>query len=370
MPFTPDIDLMRLALRLARRAEGRTSPNPMVGAVIEKNGVIIATGYHKRAGGPHAEAEALARAGAAARGATLYVTFEPCAHHSKTPPCADAVIAAGIRRVVAGMRDPNPIVSGRGFRKLRRAGVEVISGVLEDEVRSLNRFFCCYHEKRRPFIIAKWAMSADGRTATDAGDSKWISSEASRAHVHHLRASVDAVAVGIGTVLADDPILTARPPAGRRPARQPWRIVFDSRGRIPLDARILGDDPERFILATTKAIKPLAEKALLKRGCQVWKLPKVAGGRRINLRAAVERMHQARILSVLLEGGRELAGGFITEQLADQAFVFMAPKIIGGEALRSPLAGPGAATMKNALQLHNVRIRQFGGDICMEGEIQ
>ena len=269
-----DTHYMRMAMRLALKGAGRTSPNPMVGAVLVKHGEVIATGYHKVAGEDHAEIVALKRAGDRAKGATLYINLEPCSHHGRTPPCTMSLIRAGLGAVVAGMKDPNPRVRGRGLRQLRQAGIEVRVGVLEPQCRTLNEAFVKYITRGLPFVILKLAASLDGKIAAGSGDARWISSEASRRVVHRLRNQVDAVLVGAGTVVADDPQLTCRIPGGRNP----WRVVLDARLRIPLSAKLLHHrDPHKSIIVTSLEAPQRKVRALTDLGAQVWRLEAVNG---------------------------------------------------------------------------------------------
>ena len=282
---------MREALDLAARPGWRTHPNPMVGAVVVKDGRVVGRGWHRRPGGPHAEILSMRDAGRRARGATLYVTLEPCCHHGKTPPCTDAVIGAGVSRVVAAMRDPNPKVAGRGLRILRRNRIQVETGLLGGAARRLNEAFCRRVEENRPWVILKSAISLDGKIATASGDSKWITSAASRAHVHRLRDSVDAILAGIGAVLADDPRLTARP-AGRT-GRDPVRVILDSALRIPLKAKALNrSSPASIIVATTARAEVRRALALRDRGVEVWVPSLTAGPGRA--RVLVEEVGRAR----------------------------------------------------------------------------
>ncbi|MBN1868885.1 bifunctional diaminohydroxyphosphoribosylaminopyrimidine deaminase/5-amino-6-(5-phosphoribosylamino)uracil reductase RibD [Candidatus Sumerlaeota bacterium] len=358
-----DRQFMHLALELAERARGQTSPNPMVGAVIVQGDEIVGQGYHQRAGEPHAEIVALREAGERARGATLYMNLEPCCHQGRTPPCTETILRAGIARVVAAMMDPNPLVNGGGFRRLRVAGVEVDFPVLEGEARRLNEAFLTYHLLKRPFTIAKWAMTLDGRTSTDAGDSRWISNDASREYAHEIRASVDAIAVGVGTILADNPKLNVRLKEYER--KQPARIVFDGRLRIPLGARCL--DPsggQAIVVASTTAPKERVDR-LKKAGHKVLLVP---GKKRfVDIGAALEILAGQGILSVLVEGGRELHTSLLREGLADKIVVFVGPRIIGGVTSNGPVTDLGIARLRAAMTLKNVRIRTFGTDACIEG---
>jgi diaminohydroxyphosphoribosylaminopyrimidine deaminase/5-amino-6-(5-phosphoribosylamino)uracil reductase len=339
-----DRDCMNLALALAVRGQGRVEPNPMVGCVLAKNGRIVGRGYHKKFGGPHAEVEALRDAGSRARGATAYVTLEPCCHYGKTPPCTEALITAGVRRVVAALKDPNPLVSGRGFRKLRQAGITCDVGLLEDEARRLNAPFITRQKKRRPYVILKWAQSLDGKIATRTGDSKWISSAASRRRVHELRARVDAILVGISTVLIDDPDLTAR---GVRRRRIATRIVLDSNLKTPLAAKLVRTarhTPTLLFCRATRSHSTHAQR-LRARGCEIIGVPTARGG--ISLKAVLRTLHDRGMTNLLVEGGGCVLGRFIDQHLADEALIFVAPKLIGGETAPGPLRNIGPATMRD-----------------------
>ena len=348
-----DDTYMRLALALARRGEGTTSPNPTVGAVVVRDRTVIGQGFHERAGGPHAEVGALDEAGDRAAGATLYVTLEPCSHHGRTPPCADLILARGVCRVVCAMADPDPRVSGRGIERLRRAGVEVTVGVLEAEARRLNAFYVKHRTTGLPFVILKLAQSLDGRIATASGDSRWITGEAARGRAHLLRSRVDAVLVGVGTVLADDPLLTVRGVAGRDPAR----IVVDSALRTPASARVLG--PGRAIVATTEGADEGRARKLRERGAEVWRLPSAEG--RVDLRALMAELGRQGFLSVMVEGGAAVAASALKAGLVDQAQVFIAPRVIG--------AGLGAIgdlrveKVAEGLRLTDVEIERVGDDL-------
>lgn len=361
-----DLEYMRQALVLAEKARGHTSPNPMVGAVVVRDGSVVGEGYHARAGDPHAEAVALAAAGEAAQGATLYVTLEPCAHYGRTPPCVQAVIAAGIARVVAAMEDPNPLVSGRGFAALREAGIAVDVGVCDIEARRLNEVFVAYMERRRPFVLYKAALSLDGKVATRAGLSRWITSEPARALVHTLRAEMDAVMVGIGTVLADDPRLTARR-AGPAPARQPVRIAIDSRARIPLGAQMLSQAaPGRAIVAVTEAAPAAKIERLQQSGVDVWQGAADAQGR-VALPDFLAALAEQQVTSLLLEGGPRLAGAMLSAGLIDKLLFCVAPLLIGGEAAPGPFGGDGATDLATAWRLAGWRIEQAGPDLLIWG---
>ena len=327
---------MNRALELATQGWGHTNPNPLVGAVIVKDGAIIAEGYHQICGGLHAETAALGNAKQDVRGGTLYVNLEPCSHTGRTPPCAAAVSAAGIRRVVLAMEDPNPKVSGSGIRMLREAGIEVICGVLEQEARRLNEIFITYITRRKPFLILKTAMTLDGKIATVQSDSRWISGESSRQYVHRIRARVAAIMVGINTVNADNPSLTAR--LGSAPGKDPVRIVIDSKGIIPMTSRVLNvDSPAGAILATTTAIDSAKEKQFQEKGIAVIKADGAKG--RVDLQILMDELYRREIDSVLLEGGGELNAAVLDLGLVDKVMFFIAPKIIGGKDAPTPVAG-------------------------------
>ncbi len=337
-----DLKFMTLALELARRGEGRVEPNPMVGCVLVKGHRVVGRGWHQRFGGPHAEPRALRAAGSHARGATAYVTLEPCDHHGKTPPCAEALIAAGVARVVVAARDPHDIVAGRGIRRLRAAGVRVDVGCLRREAERLIRPFATFVSQHRPYFILKWAQSLDGKIATRTGDSKWISAAVSRRHAHELRARVDGVLVGVGTVLADDPDLTARLAPPRRTA---VRIVLDSRLRTPRDSRLVKSARRVPTLLVTRepAARSVHAKALARAGCEIWALSPTRHG--LDLRALARRLHQRGMTNILVEGGGQVLGSFVELGLADEAHVFVSPRFIGGRSAPGPLQNTGPARM-------------------------
>ena len=359
---------MRLALQLASRAVGDTSPNPAVGAVVVKAGRVVGRGYHQRAGLPHAEVNALHQAGGKARGADLYVTLEPCSHTGRTPPCCEAVIAAGIRRVVVGMKDPNPLVDGRGISRLRRAGLHVVTGVLEDEAKRLTASFTKTMTTRLPLVIAKVAQSVDGKIATRTGDSQWISSEASRAHAHRLRRSVDAIVVGVKTVLRDNPRLTARDPArAPRPGR-PIRVIVDSRLRTPLTSRCLAVQASAPTILATTARAARRRARFERRGIDVLVLPPSRG--RVPLRRLFHELAgRYQVQSVLLEGGGELLASAFQERLVDRIVWFLAPLIIGGRRSVSTVGGEGVARLSQAIRLREVSVRRVGTDVMIEGDV-
>ncbi|MBO0858894.1 MAG: bifunctional diaminohydroxyphosphoribosylaminopyrimidine deaminase/5-amino-6-(5-phosphoribosylamino)uracil reductase RibD [Chloracidobacterium sp.] len=356
---------MLRAFALARLAEGRTSPNPMVGAVIVRDGRVVGEGYHHRAGAPHAEIEALRDAGDLARGAAMYVTLEPCAHYGRTPPCADAIIEAGVAEVYYAVGDPNPRVNGKAHSQLKAAGIAVTRGLCEDEARELNRPFFKHVLTGRPFVTAKFALSLDGKIATRAGDSRWISNTASRRRAHELRNITDAIIVGAGTVLADDPRLTTRLSSGSlrigngaEPAdiRHPLRIVADSRGRAPLTAGVFDPAlPGKTVLATTDAAPGAHCAELMARGVEVWTLPADMLGR-VSLQALLDEIGRRGMLTLLVEGGSELLGSFFDEKLVDRVWAFIAPLIIGGRNAPGPVSGRGVEALAEAIRLHRLQV--------------
>jgi diaminohydroxyphosphoribosylaminopyrimidine deaminase/5-amino-6-(5-phosphoribosylamino)uracil reductase len=371
---------MREALRLAGKGFGATSPNPTVGAVLVKGGKIIGRGWHRRAGGPHAEMEALRDAqkhGHNPKGATLYVTLEPCCTHGRTPPCTDAMIGAGIKRVVVGAMDPNPRHLGRAFRILRRAGIGVMHGVLTDECTRLNEAFNHWIVHRTPLVTVKAAMTLDGKIATATGESKWITGEKARAEGMKMRRGTDAILVGIHTILADDPSLTARMKAAEesgkmtKPVR---RIVLDSQARTPLDARIVTDT---LAALTTIVVSKSASKrrvaALAKRAeVLVAPLAKSAIGNRqsaIELRWLLKKLGAENVTSLLVEGGGEVNASFLLGGLAQRVAFFYAPKILGGRDSRKGVAGEGARNLAGAIQLHDMEWHRLGPDLLLTARI-
>jgi diaminohydroxyphosphoribosylaminopyrimidine deaminase/5-amino-6-(5-phosphoribosylamino)uracil reductase len=355
-----DLLWMRRALELAEHGRGFVEPNPLVGAVIVRDGRIVGEGWHQRFGEVHAEVNALAIAGEAARGATLYVTLEPCCHHGKTPPCTHAVLRAGVRRVVAAMTDPFPQVAGQGAELLRAAGVEVVIGPGEAEARRLNAPYRKLLATGRPYVHAKWAMTLDGKIATRTGDSKWISNEASRRRVHQLRGRMDAIIVGIGTALADDPLLTARPPGPRRATR----IVLDSRARLPADgqlARTALHTPV-LVVAASGTAGPHVE-ALDALGCQVIALPETGG--RPSVVALLDELGRRRMTNVLVEGGSSVLGSFLDAGAVDEVHVFLAPRLAGGAEALSPIGGRGVERIAETLTLAEWRVEQLEGDVLL-----
>jgi len=365
---TPEeIRWMRRALHLAER--GFTPPNPMVGCVLVRDGVNVGEGWHPYAGQPHAEVFALRAAGAQAAGATAYVTLEPCSFFGRTPPCADALVAAKVRRVVVATLDPNPKVSGRGMARLQAAGIEVVLGVLETPARRVNEAFLHFHTTGVPFVTLKAAMTLDGKIATHTGDSKWITGPKARRFVHLQRARSGAVMVGIGTLLADDAQLTARLPGVTLP-RQPLRIVVDSRLRTPPDcAAIRLTTPETpLLIATRESVDSDRARALIREGVEVLSLPANTVGR-VDLSALLQELAKRQIISVWVEGGGELHASLLQAGLAHKALFFIAPKLLGGKDAPTPLEGVGPRFMAEATTLDSLIVHRFGPDLAIEGRI-
>ena len=375
-----DTQFMRLALRLARRGYGATSPNPMVGAVLVKDGQIIGRGWHRRAGRPHAEIEALRDAqqhGHTARGATLFVTLEPCCTHGRTPPCTDALIAAGVKRVVVGATDPNPRHAGRGFKILRRAGVEVVSGILAGECARLNEAFNHWIVHRTPFVTVKAAMTLDGKIATAAGESKWITGDLARAHGMKLRQGSDAVLVGVNTVLADDPALTFRPvqsPRSKRQSPRRRRIILDSLARTPLTTKVVCDEWAALTTIVVGKNAPKNRIAALQKRVNVLVAPltkPATGGRQpaLDLSWLLKKLGSENVTSLLVEGGGEVNASFLLGGLAQRAAFFYAPKILGGRDARKAVAGDGAAQLSEVVQLREIEWRQLGEDLLLTARV-
>ncbi len=359
MPPRPDdLVYMRRALALARRGLYTTDPNPRVGCVLVRDGEVVGEGWHRRAGGPHAEIEALRMAGGKALGADCYVTLEPCCHHGRTPPCSEALVRAGIRRVVVAMIDPNPRVAGQGLAQLRAVGIETVCGILEEEARVLNRGFCRRMQSGRPWVTAKLAASLDGRTALASGESRWITSSAARRDVHALRAASSAILTGIGTVLADDPALTARLDSGEE-MRQPLRVVVDSKLQMPPAAKMLGL-PGRTLVATVA--EDADRRARLERaGAEVLVLPKDAAGR-VDLAALLEALGQREINEVLVEAGARLNGALAEDRLVDEWVIYLAPSLLGDTG-RGLFHLPGVRTLADRIELEFKEICRIGPDL-------
>ncbi len=351
---------MQQALDLAAQADYRTSPNPMVGAVLVRDGQVVGQGYHRRAGGAHAEIQALQEAGEAARGADLYVTLEPCSHQGLTGPCAPAVIAAGVRRVIAALPDPNPLVNGAGIRQLRDAGIEVSVGDGAQVAAELNRFFIRYQAAGRPFVSLKYAMSLDGKIATQRGESRWITGPEARRFAHELRHQHDAVLVGVNTVVQDDPQLTVRERAGEGEARQPLRLVLDSGLRLPDTARLLQDAGPTLIATTDRA--PAARREDLEgRGVEVQVFPALEG--RVDLRAVAEELGRRRRISLLIEGGAAVHAAALKAGLVDRVYVLVAPLLVGSGI--APVDSLGIGRLRDAPRLEGLAARPLGSDVLL-----
>lgn len=361
-----DQNYMRLVLNLALKAEGHTSPNPMVGAVVVKSGKVISKGYHKKAGLPHAEIVALRKAGSKARGGDLYVNLEPCCHQGRTSPCTEGIIAAGIKRVVMGIRDPNHLVSGKGIRCLRKNGIEVVTGVLKRDCEKLNESFFKYIRTGRPWVILKSALSLDGKIATRSGDSQWITGSKARDYVHQLRNRVDAVLIGAGTVRVDDPQLTVRLKKGGM--KNPVRVIVVGKNSIPVSARVFNNaDRERVIYATATDLPLIRRNKLQKMGVEVLLIKRKKG--QVDLSQLMGKLGTMGITSVMIEGGSEVSGNVLKEKLIDKIIYFLAPKIIGGKGAPGPVGGKGISQLKDGLQIKNMTVSKLGEDLVIEGNI-
>ena len=358
-----DRDYMRIALQLAEKGCGWTNPNPMVGAVIVKDGRIIGQGWHEKYRQRHAERNALAACTADPRGATLYVTLEPCCHHGKQPPCVDAILAAGIRRVVVGSADPNPLVSGKGIALLRSNGIEVLENVLREECDRLNKIFFHYITTKRPFVLMKYAMTMDGKIAAYTGHSKWITGEAARAHVQQLRHQCSGIMVGIGTILADDPLLTCRMEGGKNPIR----IICDSHLRTPLQAQVVQTASEIPTILATCCADPARHTAYTQAGCRVLCIAEKDG--HIDLVQLMERLGQELIDSILLEGGGTLNWAALESGIVQQVQAYIAPKLLGGRTAKTPVEGDGVPHPNAAFSLKNSRLLRLGKDFLIESEV-
>lgn len=363
---------MERALELAQEGRGYTSPNPMVGAIVlDAAGRVVGADYHHRAGQPHAERLALAQAGEAARGGTLYVTLEPCCHFGRTPPCTEVIIASGVRRVVAAMQDPNPRVAGKGFAALRQAGIEVTVGVAEEQARRLNEAFCKYITTGLPFGLWKIAMSLDGKIAAKTGDSRWISSPESRAEVHELRQAADAILVGSDTVLKDDPLLTTRRANGK-PGRDARPILVDSRGRIPASAKVLTvprNPPVPPLIVTTARAPAQVRAAWEKAGAEVWMLPEDENGH-VDLAELNRRLGACEITSLLIESGGTLAEAALRAGMIDRVLIYIAPILVGGATAPTALGGTGVEKLTEAWQLADLEVSRSGVDIRVTGRVR
>ena len=356
---------MRQALELARRGRGAVEPNPMVGALVVREGQAVGEGWHRQFGGPHAEVEALRSAGERARGATIYVTLEPCCHQGKTAPCTRALVEAGVARVVVACRDPFPPVASGGVPELEAADVAVEVGLLHRQAQQLNAPYFKLRATGRPFVTAKWAMTLDGKVATRTGDSRWVSSEAARERVHELRARSDAVLVGIGTALTDDPLLTCRAPA----TRTLTRIVLDSGARLPLESRLVQTTNEApLLVATAEGAAADRIRSLQERGAEVLVLPASDAG--VSLKALLDELGRRQMTNLLVEGGPTVLADLFERKLVDEVVVYIAPKVVGGRAAPGAVAGEGVASMAEALRLDVRSIEQVGEDLEVQATVR
>ena len=354
---------MHMALRLALRAKGKTSPNPMVGALVVKNGKVIGRGYHQKAGLPHAEVVALNEAGPAAQGATLYVTLEPCAHFGRTPPCVNRIMKSGIKKVIIGMVDPNPLNNGRGIKILQAHGIDIEAGVLEDKLKKINEVFLKYITTRTPFVTVKVAESLDGKIATKTGDSKWITSDKSRALAHRLRRNYDAIMVGVNTILRDNPRL------------DPWfskkklaKIVVDSNLSTSEDATIFSTPGEVIIVTLPSPPGQETEnRKILSQKARIIDVKEKDG--QVNLKDMMKKLAQLEITNIIVEGGGTLIGALFDEGLVDKVLFFISPKIVGGKDALGPVMGKGVSRIDRALKLKEVTTRRIGDDILVEGHV-
>ena len=355
---------MQRALELAEQGKGHTNPNPMVGAVIVKDGRIIGEGFHERCGSGHAEVNAFASCKENPEGAEMYVTLEPCSHYGKTPPCADLIVSKKVKSVYVSSLDPNPLVAGRGIRKLKDAGIHVETGFLDSENKKLNEIFMKYILKKEPFVLLKSAMTLDGKIATAGGESKWITNEASREHSHFLRNQYMSILVGIGTVLADNPKLTCRVPGGK----DPIRVVIDSHLRIPEDAMILEDQEQAgtYIFTTAHASQEKKQR-LSDRGIRVIEAEGSDG--EVDLKKVFAYLGEEGIDSVLVEGGSKIAGSVVRAHLADRVITYIAPKLIGGEDAKSAVGGEGIRKLSDAMELEDTEVILLDGDIAVTGRV-
>jgi len=358
------IEFMEIALELARRGKGRTNPNPLVGAVVVKGGKIVGKGYHKGVGLPHAEVNAIKDAGSKAKGGDLYINLEPCDHYGRTPPCTSAIIKAGIKRVFIGMRDPNPLVSGKGINRLRRAGIEVKTGLLKEGCRKLNEAYIKYITTKTPFVTLKMALTLDGRIATREGVSKWITGEKARRYVHRMRGEVDAVMVGVGTVLKDDPHLTTHLVKGKNP----HKVVVDETLKIPLNARVFNlSHGVRLFLATTQKASLKRIEGVRGKGAEVILLPEKEGG--VDMDKLMLELGKRGIMELICEGGMRVATSAIKDGIIDKVVLFYSPRFLGGNGI--PIFGNiGVKGLEDSIPLRDVEVKRIGGDIMVEGYVE
>jgi len=363
------MDYMAQALSLAKLALGQVSPNPAVGAIVLKNGVVISQGYTQPPGSWHAEVLALKRAGKEARGGVMYVSLEPCCHHGRTPPCTQAIIAAGISEVHMAMFDPNPLVSGRGKDELEGEGIRVYVGEHEAEAKEINEAYSKFITTGVPFVTAKFAVSLDGKIATKSGDSKWISGNEAREYVHYLRYTADAIMAGVNTVLVDDPYLTARCCGGRggTARKQPLRVIVDGKGRTPLTARLFSE-PGKALLALGRSVTPDERRAFVQIGAELLELPSEEG--LVDLKGLLKALGEREITSVLVEGGGTLLGSLFDYGLVDKVVAFIAPIIIGGKEAKTAVGGKGVRKVAESLKLKRIKVERFGQDLMVSGYVK
>ena len=358
---------MEMALSLAEKGRGWTSPNPMVGAVVVKDGKVVGQGFHRKAGGPHAEIFALEEAGDDAKGATLYVTLEPCNHEGRTPPCTEAILKSGVKTVIAGMRDPNPSVSGGGMDYLASRGIATTVGVCEDACRRLNESFIKYITTGNPFVILKCATTLDGRIATRTGDSKWITNKRSRQFVHGLRHAADAIMVGIGTVTKDNPSLTTR--LEKTKGSDPMRIILDTHLTISPEARLLHlSSSSDTVIISDRSVALDKRKAIEKTGAQVWAVDCLQG--QIDIKALLKQLGKTGITSLLIEGGSRVNGSALRAGIVDKIYMFYAPKLCAGDDGVPICSGPGVHFMKDCMEVSHVSVHRFEDDIMIEGYVK
>ena len=350
---------MKRCINLARLAEGHTAPNPMVGAVVVKDGQVMAEGYHRQYGGAHAEVDALSKLGNKAEGATLYVNLEPCSHFGKTPPCADLVVRSGIKKLIVGMTDPNPLVSGRGIEKCRQAGVEVVVGVLEEECRELNEVFVKNITQKKTFVALKTATTLDGKVATRTGSSKWITNEKSRAYVQKLRNKYDGILTSASTVLADNPALTCRMDGGRNPVR----IILDKDGIVPIDYKVFEDNSTRVVVCQKSGLKKDYPSYVDVLECPV-------KDNHLDLKYVISQLYEMQIFSVMVEAGGTLNGAFLKEGLVDKFYQFIAPKIIGDDRAKSFVSGLNIEDVSNCIELVPKHLHFFDKDVIIEACVE
>ncbi|MBC5625270.1 bifunctional diaminohydroxyphosphoribosylaminopyrimidine deaminase/5-amino-6-(5-phosphoribosylamino)uracil reductase RibD [Clostridium sp. NSJ-49] len=359
-----DKKFMYLAIDLAKQGNGKVNPNPLVGAVIVKDGRVIGQGYHEEYGKAHAEVNAFKSLRESSEGATIYVTLEPCSHYGKTPPCVDKIIENKISKVVIGTLDPNPLVAGRGVRKLRDSGIEVVVGILEEECKNLAEVFMKYIVTKTPFVVLKTAMTLDGKIATQTGESKWITCEKSRRNVHKLRNELSAIMVGVNTVVKDNPELTCRLEGGRNPVR----VIVDSKLRIPIESKVINDKLSRTIIATTKESNKSKRDSLEKLGVEIVVVK--SKNEKVDLKDLMIKLGELNIDSILLEGGGTLNFSALEEGIIDKVQAYISPKIIGGEKSKTPVEGNGVEELSKAILLENITTESVGEDILIQGYIK